>query len=133
MFRRTCSKTGTTKCTVSVDFKLVVLLSDLAFVRSQLSRKSEITAMKYYKIVIEPTDASAQSRIILFGGYNTGDFYILELDETDMDTDQLETDLRRTAESVEIVEISKVKFESYSREKLGFFAPKPERHSFHKR
>ncbi|HEV2202282.1 MAG TPA: hypothetical protein VGR73_20885 [Bryobacteraceae bacterium] len=79
--------------------------------------------MEHYKIVMEPFDASADSRIKIFGGHNTGDFYILD---TDMSKTQIENDLRQTAESVEVIEISKAEFESLSREKVGFYASKPE-------
>jgi hypothetical protein len=79
--------------------------------------------MKCYKIVITPFDTFADSRVKMFGGHNTGEFYILDMDMT---KEQLEADLRQTAETVEVIEISKAEFELLSREKLGFYAPKPE-------
>jgi hypothetical protein len=79
--------------------------------------------MKYYKIAIKPFDPIAHSRVIVLRGHDIGDFYILD---TKFSKDQLESDLRQTAESVVIIEITKAEFESLSREKLGFCALNPE-------
>jgi hypothetical protein len=79
--------------------------------------------MKCYQVVIKPCDTIAVARIVVLGGLNIGDFYILE---TKTNRDELANDLRQTAEGTEVTEISRVEFETLSREKLGFYAPKPE-------
>jgi hypothetical protein len=80
--------------------------------------------MRYYKIVIRPFDTSADAYIrgTLEGHAIGNETYILDID---MSEGQVERHLRETADNVEVVEILQDEFERLSREKLGFYAPKP--------
>jgi hypothetical protein len=81
--------------------------------------------MKHYKITITPFDKSTDGYIKgTLGGHSIGrSDYILDID---MSGEEIEKQLRQTADNAEVVEISRSEFELLSREKLGFYAPKPE-------
>jgi hypothetical protein len=80
--------------------------------------------MKHYRITVKPFDKATDGYIRgTLEGHSIGHGdYILDID---MSREEVENNIRQTADDVEVVEISGSEFERLSREKLGFYAPKP--------
>jgi hypothetical protein len=77
--------------------------------------------MHPFRITMKGFDRSAEARIVIYGGLKIRDGeYILDTKES---RDSIETDLRQTAETVEITDLTPAEFESISREYRGFYAP----------